>query len=261
MEELFDTHAHLDFSSFDDDRDEVIDRARTEGVKYITTIGSGGGPENMENALRLAEARENIWATAGVHPHDSKQMDESTLQKIQGLAEHRKVVAIGEIGLDYAKEYSPREVQIKRFREQMELARRLDMPVVIHDRDAHQDVMDILKKDGNVPAGSIMHCYSGSADMADELVSLGFFISFPGVITFKNAVKLHRVASRVPLEKTLIETDCPFLAPHPSRGKRNEPAYVKLVAEKLAEIKRVNFREVARKTTANAISAFRLSLT
>ncbi|MFO8056455.1 MAG: TatD family hydrolase [bacterium] len=259
MTELFDTHSHLDFSRFDRDREEVLDRARHEGVKYIITIGAGGGPENMENALRLAAEHENMWATAGVHPHDAKHMDDQTLQRIRTLAADPKVVAIGEIGLDYAKEYSPRKEQQQAFRDQMKLARELDLPVVIHDRDAHEDVMDVLKKDGAGEAGGIMHCYSGTADLALRFIAMGFYISFPGVITFKNAANLHETAGAVPAEKILIETDCPFLAPQPYRGKRNEPAYVKLVAEKIAELRGTSYQEIARQTTANAMRAFRLS--
>jgi len=260
MTSLFDTHAHLDFSRFDQDREEVISRARAEGVKYITTIGSGGGIGSMESAISLAEKYENIWATAGVHPHDARHMDDETLRKIETLAGRDKVVAIGEIGLDYAKEYSPKKVQIKRFREQLALARQLDMPVVVHDREAHDDIMDIFLKDGAGPQGSIMHCYSGTADLARKFIEMGFFMSFPGVLTFKNAHALHETARKIPLEKMLIETDCPFLAPHPHRGKRNEPAYVKLVAEKIAELTGVPFSEVARKTTENAFTAYRLSM-
>ena len=254
---LFDTHAHLDFKQFDRDRDQVIARAREAGIKYITTIGSGDGLECTDRAVEIAEAHDHIWATVGVHPHDAKKVkSDADLERIRELAGRAKVVAIGEIGLDYAKEHSPRPVQLARFRDQLWLARELSLPVVIHDRDAHGDIMRVMKEDGAPPAGGVMHCYSGSPEMARQLIAMGFFISFPGVITFKNAKQLPRVAASLPLDRILIETDCPYLSPEPFRGKRNEPAYVKYVAEAIAGIRRTQLELIAEATTANAFRAF-----
>lgn len=258
METLFDTHAHLDFPEFDRDREEVLARARAAGVRFIVSIGSGGGLDSAARAIGIAESHEDIWATVGVHPHDAKWLDEPGLSRLRELSRHPRVKAIGEIGLDFAKEYSAREIQLDRFREQLALAREADLPVVIHDREAHEDLLRILKEDGIPPAGGIMHCYSGPPEMALELCGLGFYISFPGVITFKNAKLLPAAARSVPLDRILIETDCPFLAPEPHRGQRNEPAYVLRVAQTIAELRGRSLAEVAQATTRNAFRAFRI---
>lgn len=258
MDIFFDTHAHLDFPDFDRDRKEMIARARQAGVRYIMTIGSGRGLESAGAALAIAESDPEIWATVGVHPHDVRLMKDEDLALLRDLAGREKVAAIGEIGLDYAKERSPRELQQKRFRDQLGLAHELELPVVIHDREAHEDLVKLLKRDGAPAAGGVMHCFSGTADLARELIAMGFFISFPGVITFKNARGAVETVRAVPLEKMLIETDCPFLAPAPHRGKRNEPAHVKLVAAAVARILNRPLAEVADQTTRNAFSLFRL---
>ena len=259
MEALFDTHAHLDFPQYNKDREEVIARARNEGVQYIVAIGAGDGLDSSARAIEIAQDHEYIWATVGVHPHEAKLMTGKDQDRIRELAGHQKVVAIGEIGLDFAKEYSPREVQLARFREQLAVARELNMPVVIHNREAHGDIMRILKDDGISETGGVMHCYSGSPEMALDLLRMGFYISFPGVITFKNAKQLPRVAREIPEDRILIETDSPFLAPEPYRGKRNEPAYVRLVAEAIARIREVPFESIARITTENAFKAFNIT--
>ena len=259
METLFDTHAHLDFPQFDKDREAVIARARSEGVRYIVTIGAGDGLESATRAIEIAQGHEDIWTTVGVHPHEAKLMSDQDQDRIRKLVRNQKVVAIGEIGLDYAKEYSPREVQLTRFREQLAIARELELPVVIHNREAHGDIMQILKEDGIGEAGGIMHCYSGSPEMALDLVRMGFYISFPGVITFKNAKQLPFVAREIPEDRILIETDSPFLAPEPYRGKRNEPAYVRLVAEAIARIRELPLASIARITTENAFKAFKIT--
>ncbi len=258
MEELFDTHAHLDFPDFDDDREEVIARAGEQGVSHIVTVGSGGGLGSAARAVKVAEGRAQVFATAGVHPHDAKLMQDRDLERLRELASRGKVVAVGETGLDYAKEYSPREVQLRRFRDQLALAKELGLPVVIHDREAHDDIVRVLKRDGIADAGGVMHCFSGSADLALQLVGMGFYISIPGVITFKNAKGLPRVAREVPLEKLLVETDSPFLAPEPHRGRRNEPAYVRLVAEAVAKARDCELSRVAAATFANAGRVFNI---
>lgn len=259
METLFDTHAHLDFKDFDRDREEVIARARAAGVRYMVTIGSGDGLGASARAVEIAQEHDDIWATVGVHPHDARLIKgDADLARLRELTRRDKVVAIGEIGLDYAKEYSARAVQLARLRDQLKLARELSLPVVIHDREAHEDLLRVFKEDGVPEAGGVMHCFSGSADLARELVGKGFYISFPGVITFKNAKKLVEVAARVPEDRMLIETDCPFLAPEPHRGKRNEPAYVRLVAEALAKIRNVPISRIAELTASNAFHAFKI---
>lgn len=258
MPVLFDTHAHLDFGAYDNDRGEVLARARKAGVEYVTVIGSGEGLKCQERAIAAAEKYDGLWATAGVHPHDAKLMSAEVLDWLRGLLGHEKVVALGEVGLDFFKNHSPRKDQVKWFREQLALARELDMPVVIHDRDAHREVLGILKDDGAPKAGGIMHCFSGDAGFALEMTAMGFYISFPGVLTYKNARDLPAAARAVPEDRLLIETDCPFLTPAPHRGKRNEPAYVKFVAEKLAEVRGVALEHIAQATTRNAFRAYGL---
>jgi len=256
--ELFDTHAHLDFPAFEKDRDKVLERAEKARVRFIVTIGSGDGIESTGRALDLARRYDRVWCTVGVHPHDARLMDEGHIEQLRRLAADPRVVAIGEIGLDYAKMHSPKEVQIKRFRDQLALARQCSMPVVIHDREAHRDMMKIIKQDGAGERTGIMHCFSGGPDLALELCNMGFFISIPGVVTFKNAKKLSKVVEAAPLDKLLIETDCPFLAPEPHRGKRNEPAYVRLVAQKIAKLRGESLEKIAEATTANAFRAYNI---
>lgn len=256
METFFDSHAHLDFPEFDSDREEVMARAKAAGVEYIVTIGSGNGLDSARRAIEIAERHEGVWATAGVHPHDVRLMKEEHLERLRELARHPRVAAVGEIGLDYAKEYSPREVQLRRFRDQLALSRELCLPVVIHDREAHEDFLRVLREDGVSAAGGIMHCYSGSVEMALRLVREGFYISFSGVLTFKKPKTLVQVAQAVPLERILIETDSPFLAPEPHRGRRNEPAFVVRVAETLARLRNLPLAEAAALTTRNAFAVF-----
>jgi TatD DNase family protein len=258
MAVLFDSHAHLDFRNFDPDREEVLARAAAEGVRHIITIGSGEGLRCQEAAIKIAQAHENIWATVGVHPHDARLMDDTTLGKLRDWARRDKVVALGEIGLDFAKMHSPRETQLQWFRAQLALARELALPVVIHDRDAHAEMMEIFKQDGIGPAGGIMHCYSGDPQMAAELVRMGFYISFSGTLTYKTTGPLQRTAAETPLDRILVETDCPFLSPQPRRGQRNEPSFVRFTAESLAVIRRLNLETLAEATTANTFRAFRI---
>ena len=256
MSLLIDSHSHLDFSAFDEDREEVIKRAEQAGVKWIINIGAGEELKSAQRSIELARTYPNIFATVGIHPHDAKIWNAEVRDKILELAQKPKVVAVGEIGLDFAKEYSPREVQEKVFYEQLELARELELPVVIHSRDAHDKTFKILKEMKIQQA--VMHCYSGSLELAKQLVKMGFYLSIPGVVTFKNAKKLLEVVREISLEHLLIETDCPFLAPEPYRGKRNQPAYVKYVAEKIAELKNTSLEEVASKTTETVLKLFSL---
>jgi TatD DNase family protein len=258
MEPLIDSHAHLDFPDFDADRDQVLRAAAAAGVETIITIGAGGGAESARRAVELAKNYPQVFATVGVHPHDAKAMNPATLRELRRLAEHSdKVKAIGEIGLDFAKLRSDKATQLQAFRDQLQLANELKLPVVIHDREAHAETYALLREQRPV-AGGVMHCFSGDAALAKEAMALGFYISIPGVVTFKNAGALTEVVKTIPLEKMLLETDCPFLAPEPHRGKRNQPAYVRHVAETVARLRGLTVDDVARVTTKNAIRVFGL---
>jgi len=251
---LIDTHAHLDMPEFDHDRNEVVQRAQEGGVDYIITVGID--VDSCRDAVRLAEALEKVYATVGIHPHHVKDIDETSYDILRAYAGHEKVRALGEIGLDFFRNLSPRDVQKKRFRELIALAREVKLPVVVHDRDAHSETISILREEKAFEVGGVLHCFSGDYGLASQCFDLGFYISIPGTITFRSAQTLHEVVSRSPLERMLIETDCPFLAPVPFRGKRNEPAYVQYVARAIADIKQVSFETVAAITSQNARSVF-----
>jgi TatD DNase family protein len=262
---LVDSHAHLDFSQFDADRQEVLARAQEAGVETI--VNAGAGLEASQAGVALAETYPQVYAAVGVHPHEAKTLNQDVLEELRALAQHPKVVAIGEIGLDYYRDRSPRPVQRRAFQQQLALARELGKPIIVHDREAHRDVMDMLRQwvregyqpsaIGHQPVG-VMHCFSGDLAMAREVIEMGFYISIPGPVTFANERRLPDLVRALPLERLLIETDCPYLTPHPHRGKRNEPAYVRLVAEAIAQIRGISLEEVARITTANARALFGL---
>jgi TatD DNase family protein len=251
---LFDTHAHLNAEQYNEDLQEVIERAQEEGVSNIVVVGFDR--PTIEKAMELAENYEFIYACVGWHPVDAIDMTEEDLVWIEELAAHPKVVAIGEMGLDYHWDKSPKEIQKSVFRKQIQLAKKVKLPIVIHNRDATADIVEILQEEGAEEVGGIMHCFSGSAEIAKECVKMNFYISLGGPVTFKNAKKPKEVAAEIHLDKLLIETDCPYLTPHPHRGKRNEPSYVKLVAEQIAEIKGISLEEVAAATTRNAKKLF-----
>ena len=194
----------------------------------------------------------------GVHPHNAKEIDDQTYPTLRGLCRNGKVRAYGEIGLDFFRNLSPRDIQLKRFREQIGLAKELDLPIVIHDREAHRETLEILKSEKAEESGGIIHCFSGDYEMAKACLDMGFYISIPGSITFKNAEGSREIVERIPLESLLVETDAPFLTPEPFRGKRNEPSYVRYTAQKVAEIKKVSFEKVAEITTQNALRVYRL---
>lgn len=253
---IFDSHSHIDDKRFNNDIDDVINRAKEAGLKYI--MNPGADLETSLNAVKMAQKYDMVYAAVGVHPHDAKDMDDMTLTMIKGLAKKDKVMAIGEIGLDYYYDNSPRDIQKKWFREQIRLAKEVRLPIIIHDRDANQDVMNILKEEDAFDNGVLMHCYSGSAELAKQYIKLGAYISIAGPLTFKNNVKTKEVVDAIPLERLLVETDAPYLTPHPFRGKRNEPSYVKYVVDKIAEIKGLTFDEVANATTENAKRYFRI---
>ena len=251
---LIDTHAHLDLPEFNGDLDDAIQRAQKAGIEKIITVGIG--IRECKKALKIADSYPFIYAAVGIHPHNAKELDLKALEFLESHSVNRKVVAIGEMGLDFYRNLSPKEDQIRCFRAQLDLANSLKLPVIIHDREAHQETLSVLREENGARAGGVVHCFSGDIKMAYSCMDMGLYISIPGTITFKNAKTVHDVVKKVPLESLLIETDAPFLAPVPYRGKRNEPAYVKMVAEKIADIKKVPLDEVARTTTLNAKKLF-----
>jgi len=251
---LIDTHTHLDSHQFDEDRAEVIERARAAGVHKLINIGFNR--ETIPTTIELAEKYDFIYAVVGWHPVDSIDMREEDLAWIASLCDHEKVVAIGEIGLDYHWDTSPKETQQKVFRQQIQLAKQKKMPIVIHNRDAHEDIVRILKEENAQEVGGVMHCFSGSWETAKKCLDMNFYISFGGPVTFKNARVPKEVLAQVPLDRLLIETDSPYLAPHPFRGKRNESSYVQLVAETAAEITGKTLEEISKISTENALTCF-----
>ncbi len=255
---LIDTHAHLTFPDFEKDRDEVIARARDAGVEYILTIGSGQGMEGNRQAIELAGADEHIFATVGIHPHDAASCTGEWLSEFIQFIQHEKVVAIGEAGLDYYHKHSTPEAQEHCFRGQLKLAHQYHKPIIVHDREAHDDVWRIIQEEGVPERGGVFHCFSGDLAFAEKLVDAGFYLSFNGIVTFPNAHALQGVASLIPLERILLETDCPFLAPQQHRGKRNEPAYLPDVASVIAGVKDLDPTDVGRVTTLNAKRLFGL---
>ncbi len=249
---MIDTHCHLEMPEFDPDREDVIRRASDAGVEVLVTIGSD--VESSEEAVRLAAAHGPVYATVGVHPHDAAELDDEAVARLKELARHEKVVAIGETGLDYHYDRSPRDVQRRSFEAQLRLARELDLPVVIHSREAKADTLAIISATG-VNRG-VMHCFSGDMDMAERAMAMGLYISFAGPVTFKNARRLQGIASEVPDEYLLMETDAPYLTPVPLRGRRNEPSYLIHTAGRLAELRGVSTGDIARITSLNARRLF-----
>jgi TatD DNase family protein len=258
-----DSHAHIDGPEFDADRAEVVQRARDAGVSAILNVGTGDPHSGaLERAVELAEKHQGIYTAIGTHPHDARLYNDQAEQRIRGLIKAgSRVIAWGEIGLDFHYDNSPRDVQMEVFRRQLRSARDVGLPVIIHTREAEPETIEILKTEwvGSQLSG-IMHCFSGTSQLARQAVDLGLLISFSGIVTFKKAEELRSVARDVPSERLLIETDCPYLAPVPYRGKRNEPAYVVEVARCLAELRGIELQEMARLTTANFRRAFRLDL-
>ncbi|PFA16858.1 MULTISPECIES: TatD family hydrolase [Bacillus cereus group] len=251
---LFDTHSHLNAEQFKEDLQEVIVRMKEAGVSYTVVVGFDEA--TIKKAMELAETYDFIYAAVGWHPVDAIDMTEEHLAWLEELAAHPKVVALGEMGLDYHWDKSPKEVQKEVFRKQIQLAKKVNLPIIIHNRDATQDIVDILAEENAAEVGGIMHCFSGSVEVAQQCIGMNFLISLGGPVTFKNAKKPKEVAMEIPMEKLLIETDCPYLTPHPFRGKRNEPSYVKLVAEEIANLKGISYEEVAKITTENAKGLF-----
>ena len=252
----FDSHAHLDLEPLCDAEGEVVRRAREAGVSRIVTIGID--PESSEKAVAIAHRHAGVYAAVGLHPHDASARSETTLSRLEELSRCDKVVGIGETGLDFHRDRSPRDAQRAAFREQIRLARRRNLPVIVHDRDAHDGILSILTEENAAETGGIIHCFSGDYEMARRAIGMNFLISVPGAITYKGSDPQVEAIRRIPLEKLLIETDSPFLAPVPHRGRTNEPAYVPLVARKIAEIKGVSAEDVGRITTLSALGVFRI---
>lgn len=253
---LFDSHAHLDDSKFSADREEVIEKIKASGVEYVVNIGDD--ISSSRKSVILAKRHPFIYATVGVHPHNVESMTEADIEELKLLASEEKVVAIGEIGLDYYYDNSPRDLQKKWFKRQIELALELSLPIAIHNRDSNEDCMQILRGYDIKKIGGIMHCYSGSSEMAKELVKMGLCVSFAGPVTFKNNRRGVETVREIPIEHILIETDCPYLAPEPKRGTRNDSSNVRYVAEKIAEIKGMTFEEVAKITCDNAKRVYKI---
>jgi len=253
---LVDSHAHLDDGRFAPDLAAVLDRARDAGVQRIVTVGAGLA--SCEAAIALAQRNPGfVWASVGIHPHDAAGADETALARLTELARSPGVVAIGETGLDYHYDRSPRDVQRAIFESQLRLALRLNLPVVVHCREAYEDCLTVLEGHAGRGLRGVLHCFAGDQPTAEALVEMGFFISFAGPLTFPNAGNLREAARLVPMDHLLIETDCPYLAPQPVRGRRNEPAFVRYVAEALAALRGITFEEAAQMTCANARRLFR----
>lgn len=258
---LIDSHAHLDDAAFDADRDAVVARAREAGVAAIVTVGADLA--SSRKAVDLAERYHSVYAAVGVHPHDATRVNDAALAELRALAAHPKVVAIGETGLDFYRDLSPRPAQLNAFRAHLELAAELDLPAIVHDREAHAEVMRELEDwtRANSRARGVLHCFSGDEEMAHRAADIGFWVSLAGTVTFAKASRPQRVAAAIPLERLVVETDCPYLAPEPRRGRRNEPAYVRLVAERVARLRGIQLEQVARASTAGARALFGLEAT
>ena len=256
--DLIDSHAHIDFPQFAEDRDAMLDRTRAAGVNTLLAIGTGPGPEKLDAALPYAEQHDWIYTSVGIHPHEAKEVTQAHLDELARLAKHPKVIAWGEIGLDYFYDHSPRDVQAKVFSDQIALAQAAKLPIVIHCRDAWSDCLDQIEREWrSTGLGGILHCFTGTLDDAKRGVDLGFLISFAGNSTYPKTQNLRDVAKALPLENILIETDAPYLAPQPWRGKRNEPAYVAEVARVLASVRNLAPDEMAAATAENFRRFFR----
>ena len=249
--DLIDSHAHVDFPQFDDDRHAVIERAQAMGLVGLVNVGTN--VQTSRASVGLAERHDFIYATVGIHPHEAETATGEALDGLRALARHPKAVAIGEIGLDYYRDYAPRAAQRRAFQDQLALASDLDLPVVIHSRDAHDDVLTILS---NWEGTGVLHTYAGGTERLDRVLAMGFCIGISGPVTYAKAEQLRRVARDVPLDRLLIETDCPYLTPEPHRGKRNEPTYVRFVAQAVAKARGDSVQQIARATTENARRLF-----
>ena len=256
MDVFVDTHCHLDFEDLAAEREGILARAKQVGVQQIITIGID--LPTSRRAIALAEANGMIYSTIGIHPHNARELSSKDFQELLTLGRKSQVVAYGEIGLDFYRNYKPQPVQISCLHEQLNVARELGLPVVIHDREAHEEVLQILREEKAWELGGTMHCFSGDWSFAKECLDLGFYLSIAGPVTFAKAQILQNVARQCPLDRLLLETDAPFLSPVPKRGKRNEPAFLIHTAEKIASLRNITLEEVARQTTLNARRLFKL---
>jgi len=248
---FIDTHCHLDM--FEDIKG-ILERAKKQGINYIITVGID--LESSQKAVQLAETYDYIWAAIGIHPHNAKMFDEKTYIALEKLAQHPKVVAIGEIGLDFYRHLSPAEIQIKAFKAQIKLAKNVKKPLIIHCREAILETWQILEETQAFNCSGVWHCFPGDIDLARKCIEKNFYISIPGIVTFPKAERLQKVVKEISLDYLLLETDAPFLAPVPMRGKTNEPAFIYFIAEKIASLKNTSLQEVASKTTKNAMKLF-----
>lgn len=248
----FDTHAHYDDKRFSDERDALLGSMNDEGIALIMNAASS--MKSSEFALKLADKYRFIYASVGVHPHDSKSMTDETVSQLEVLLSHPKAMAVGEIGLDYHYDFSPRDIQKNRFREQLELARRVKKPVIIHERESLRDTLDIIYDFRDLTG--VIHCFSGSWETAKTILDMGWYLSFTGVITYKNARRALEVLEKMPADRIMLETDCPYLAPEPVRGKRNSSLYLPYIAEKIAEVRGMEMEEVAALTMENGLRFF-----
>jgi TatD DNase family protein len=253
---LIDTHVHLNAEQYVNDLDEVIERARENGIEKMVVIGCDR--PTIERTMELIDEHEDIYGVIGWHPVDAIDCTDEDLEWIEQLSKHEKIVGIGEMGLDYHWDKSPKDVQKDLFKKQIELAKRVNLPIIIHNREATEDCVAILKEMHAEEIGGIMHAFSGDESVADEIIDMNFYVSLGGPVTFKNAQLPKDIAVHVPIDRLLVETDAPYLTPHPYRGKRNEPAYVKLVAEKIAELRQISYEELARTTSENAKRLFKI---
>ena len=254
---LIDSHAHLDMKQFDSDRDQVIDRALSADVRHIITVGID--IISSRNAVKLAAHYPSIFATAGVHPHNADNANKDDFEQIALIAQHKKIIAVGEIGLDFFRNRSARQKQIEVFTQQLAIAISLDLPVVIHDREAHTETVNILSSFQRNGLHGMIHCFSGDYKLANTFIKMGYYISIPGTVTFNNASQIQDVVRKVPINKLFLETDAPFLAPTPYRGKRNEPSYIIHTAQKIAKLRGISFEELSYQTSKNVCQLFNLS--
>jgi len=253
---LIDSHAHIQGKEYAGEAADVIARARAAGVEKIIAVGGAGDMSSNTEAVALADSFPNIYATVGMHPHDAKDVGADELRALRALTSHPKVIAVGETGLDYYYNHSPHEVQRRVFAQFIGMARETGLPIVVHERDAAQEAAELLRSEGARELHGVIHCFTGNYEAACDYLDLGFYLSFTGIITFKNAEPLRDVVRKVPLERMLVETDSPFLTPMPHRGKRNEPAFVRLVAETVAKVKGISLEEVAERTSQNVQDLF-----
>jgi len=254
---VIDTHCHLDMISSAAEIKATVTRAVASGVSPIITVGID--LESSKKAIQLADQYDSVYATVGIHPHNVQKLDERTYTELEKICRYPKVVAYGEIGLDYVKQHAPKSVQIEHYGRQVDLACKMQLPLVIHDREAHDDILHILHEKGPFPAGGVMHCFSGDWHFAKKVLDLGFFISIPGVVTFNKAAAMQEVARKIPLDRLILETDAPFLTPEPLRGKKNFPEYVLHTAQKIADLRGLPLEKLARITTENGLLLFNIT--